>query len=287
LSALRRALWGYAFLLPALLILGAFVFYPILFGLPLSLTDYSVIGKTHFVGLANFRRALASHEFWISLKNSLFYLFVVPPIQILSILLAVLVNRNLPGIGFFRAVYYLPVVTSMVAVAITWQWIYGGHGLLNAILLRLGLVSRPIYWNSNTHTALPAVMFITLWKGLGYYMVIYLAGLQAIPKEVIEAARIDGAGSPQVIRWVIVPLLRPYILVCSLLSTIAAVRVFDEVYVIHPNGGPLHATLVSSLYIYREAFLRFDFGYAAAVGLLISVVLLIPSILLFRWGREP
>ena len=151
---------------------------------------------------------------------------VVPPLQILSIILAVLLNRKLPGTGVFRTMYYIPVVTSLVAVAITWRWLYQDRGLLNGFLSALGVIHplEPVGFLTDPNIALWSVMAVTLWKGLGYYMVIYLAGLQSVPAELGEAAEIDGANKLQKLFRVTIPLLRPYVLFCSLLSTIAALR---------------------------------------------------------------
>lgn len=278
-------LFAYACLLPALLVLGAFVFYPILRGLPLAFTNYSVVGETAWVGWANFARALTDPAFRAACRNTLTYLLVVPCIQVLAILLAWLVNRRVRGIALFRAAYFLPVVTSMVAVAILWGWIYQEQGLLNHLLIRAGLLERPVGWLSDPRLALPAVMLVTLWKGLGYYMVIYLAGLQSIPRELEEAAAVDGCGTLGVVRHITVPLLRPFILFAALISAQAALHVFDEVAVM-TDGGPVHATLTVALYAYKMAFKQFDFGYGAAISWLLGVISWVLVVLLFRAYRE-
>lgn len=289
MSSRRRAVTthiiAYLFLLPALLFLGIFLFYPIIRGLPLAFTDYSVVGETHWVGLANFKRALSDDNFRLAYLHSLQYLLVVPVIQFLAILMAALVNRELPGIRLFRTAYYVPVVTSMVAVAITWKWLYQGNGLINWVLLNLHIISKPIAWLADARWALPAVMMVTLWKGLGYYMVIYLAGLQSIPRELNEAAQIDGAGAWAVLRHITMPLLQPFILLCSLVSAQGALQVFDEVFVM-TDGGPNGATMVNQVYTYQVAFKNFEFGRAAAIGLLAGVVSWVLAILMFRVFRD-
>ncbi|CAH0118184.1 MULTISPECIES: carbohydrate ABC transporter permease [unclassified Paenibacillus] len=273
------------FMAPGLILLVLFVFWPIIYSVPLALTNYSVIGKTDFVGFDNFVKAFQDKNFITSLVNSLLYVIVVPFIQIISILMAILVNSNVRGIKLFRTAYYIPVVTSMVAVALIWGWLLNQNGVVNYVLTSVGLMQERITWLSDKHTALWTLMFITMWKGLGYYMMIYLAGLQSIPKDMTEAAMIDGANRWQSIRKVTIPLLKPYVFFCSLISLMAAIRVFDEVFVL-TQGGPGTATLTSSLYIYQQGFQKFNFGYSSALGLVVSVIIGALSIIIFRFNRK-
>ncbi|WP_237690951.1 carbohydrate ABC transporter permease [Paenibacillus caui] len=273
------------FMLPGLLLISIFVFWPIIYGIPLSFTNYSVISETHNVGFANFAEAFRDRDFIISLLNSLTYVIVVPFIQIASILLAILVNRRLPGVKLFRTAYYIPVVTSMVAVALIWSWLLGNNGVVNYLLMKGGLISEQVSWLSDSRTALYVLMFITMWKGLGYYMMLYLAGLQGIPSDLYEAAKVDGAGSLRLIWSITIPLLRPHILFCSLISLMGAIRVFDEVYIL-TKGGPGTATLTSSLYIFQKGLEQFNFGYASALGLIVSVIIGALSIGVFVFNRK-
>lgn len=270
---------------PGLLVITVFVLFPIVYSIPLSLTNYSVLGETKFIGLDNFTKAFRDDDFLISLYNSVLYIMVVPVLQLLSILMAILVNSRIPGIKAFRAAYYIPVVTSMVAVALMWNWLLSQNGVVNYILISLGLTDEKIGWLTTSSTALYVLMFITLWKGLGYYMMLYLAGLQSIPADLYEAAIMDGASQSQRIRHITIPLLRPYIFFCSLISLMGAIRVFDEMFVL-TNGGPGTATLTSSLYIYQQGIAKFDFGYASALGLIVSVIIGALSVLLFRFNRR-
>lgn len=286
-AARHRALFGWLFILPTLLIFLVFVIFPILLSVPLAFFNLSLQLEPTFVGLAHFRRLLTDDGFWNAMTHSFIYLAVVPPLQILSIILAVLLNRKLPGTGMFRTMYYIPVVTSLVAVAITWRWLYQDRGLLNGLLASLGVIHPldPIGFLTDPNIALWSVMAVTLWKGLGYYMVIYLAGLQSVPAELGEAAEIDGANKLQKLFRVTIPLLRPYVLFCSLLSTIAALRVFDEVWVM-TEGGPIDSTAVASTYLYETGFRQFDFGYASAVGLALGLVLTTASVAVFLFNRR-
>ena len=237
-------------------------------------------------GLGEFAARGPARDFWYGLTNSLRYLIVVPIIQFLAIGLAMLVNRQLPAIGFFRTAYYIPVVTSFAVVGLIWSWMYNPQGPINFILVRLGLMSpnNPSSLLSNPDIAIYAIMVVTIWKGLGYYMVLYLAGLQSIDKNLEEAAVIDGASRVQVFWNITIPGLRPVILVCSLLSTISAIKVFEEIYTM-TSGGPAGSTFTAMFFVINQAFSNFRYGYAAAAGLVIAVVSLVFGIINFRLTR--
>lgn len=282
---MRSSLMAYAFMAPALILLVLFVFYPIVYSIPLAFTDYSAIGDTSFVGLDNFKRAFADSEFWTAMKNSALFVACVPVLQILSILLAVVVNTKLRGITFFRVLFYIPVVTSMIAISIMWSFIFNPDGIINSVLLSNGIISQPIYFLADTRYALVSLMFVTIWQGLGYYMMLYLAGLQSVPEEMQEAAMIDGAGKVTVFFRVTLPLLKPYIWFCTLFSVLSALGVFDIVFAM-TKGGPDKATMVMNLYTYNKAFGTFEFGYSAAAGLIMSVVTTAFSLVIFFYGRK-
>lgn len=291
----RTLLIAYGFMLPMLALKLVYTFWPIGFGTYLAFTDYNIINPPKWVGLKNFEELFGfgtfagrgpDRDFWYGLVNSVKYVLIVPVIQILSIGLAMLVNRQLPAIGFFRTAYYVPVVTSFAVVGLMWGWMYNQYGPINFVLTRLGLMNpaNPTNLLSNPDLALYAVMFVTLWKGLGYYMVLYLAGLQNIDRNLEEAAVIDGAGRWQVFWHITIPGLRPVILVCSLLSTISAVKVFEEIFVM-TAGGPAGSTYTAMYFVYAQAFQNFRYGYAAAAGLVVAVVSLIFGIINFRLTR--
>jgi len=281
----RSTLIAYLFLLPALGLLAVFTFYPVIYGTVLSLFSYDIINPPRYVGLEQFQKLLRDRYFWIALTNSAKYVLVVPVIQLCSILLAVLVNRKLRGIQAFRAAYYIPVITSWPVVGIMWTWMYDQAGVVNWVLRALGILDRPLSWLSHPTVTLYAVMFVTLWKGLGWYMVIYLAGLQSIPTEYEEAAGIDGASRAGIFWHVTVPLLRPYVLLASLISTMAAVKVFEEIYVM-TRGGPFFSTYTMFMYIFDEAFQELNMGYAAALAVVLAAVILVFSVLNFRVFRR-
>ncbi len=273
------------FLAPALLLLGTFTFYPVAYGTALSLFEYDVISPPRFVGLAHFRELVDDRFLHIALANSAKFLLVVPVLQVMSIGLAVAVNRPLRGIRWFRAAYYLPVVTSMVAAGLMWRWLLEQDGLVNYLLTKAGLLDRPVAWLGHPDLALYAVMFVTLWKGLGFYMVIYLAGLQAVSPEFEEAAVCDGASRWQVFRHVTLPLLRPSILLASTISAIAALKVFEEVYVM-TGGGPMFRTYTMFFYIFDRGFQQLELGYAAAIALVLAAAVMALSAVNFTIFRR-
>ena len=227
--------------------------------------------------------------FYEALKNTLKYVLVVPPIQIASILLAILVNQKIKGITFFRTLYYVPVITGVVIIGYCWKFVYQPNGLLDSTLAILNL--KPLSWLGDRRYALYSIMFVTFWRGLGYYMVLYLAGLQDIPNDVMEAARIDGANLWQTITRIYLPLLRRTILVCTVLSTMAALRVFEEIYVMSAGSTgsmPMNGTVTLVYMIYDKAFGQFglQFSYSAALAVILSVFIGIFTVLSFRLERR-
>lgn len=286
-TKLRNTFLAWAFMLPAMVILVIFVFYPIVYSIPLAFTNYSVFAETKFVGLANFKRLLNDKDFFTALTNSLKFVIVVPILQLLSIALALQMNKKLPGTTFFRVLTYLPVVTSMVAVSIIWKFIFDSNGILNNFLTEYSIISKPIKFLSSAKMALPTMMAITIWQGLGYYMMIYLSALQHFPEELVEAAVLDGA-SPWRIFWSIrLPLLQAQIWFCSMVSIIAALGVFDVVFTLtNGSGGPNKSTYVVNLYSYIQAFSKFDFGYSAAIGLVLAVITTVFSIVMEIYNRK-
>ena len=284
---LRNTLIAWCFMAPAMAILLVFVFYPIVYSIPLAFTDYSVFGETAFTGLTNFKRLIADPDFWLAVKNSCVFVLMVPILQVLSIALALLVNRKLRGTAVFRVLIYLPVVTSMVAVAIIWKFIFDPNGLVNGLLMEWGWIEAPIRFLSSRALALPTMMAITIWQGLGYYMMIYLSALQHFPEDLIEASVLDGASGWQTFWKVRIPLLQPQIWFCSMVSTIAALGIFDVVFTItNGTGGPDKSTYVINFYSYFQAFNKFDFGYSAAIGIVLALITLVFNLALNVYQKK-
>jgi putative chitobiose transport system permease protein len=283
-ASLKRRLRPWLFLAPALVLLGTFTFWPVLWGSYLAFTEYNFLTPPRWVGLANFEDLLQDTVFYISMKNSLLYLAIVPAIQLGALALAVLVNNSLPGIKFFRAAFYTPVVTSVSVVGIMWGWMYNEQGLINAVLESLRVIDQPIGWLSDDRLALFSVMAVTLWRGLGWYMVLYLAALQAIPKDLEEAAMLDGATRVQRFWRITVPMIMPTILLCTVLSTLSAVKVLEEILIM-TKGGPVSSTYTGLYYAYDQGIRAFNFPRALAASLVVSFFCIALAWLNFRFIR--
>jgi putative chitobiose transport system permease protein len=286
---------AWAFLAPALLLLALSVLIPAAMALAMSFfrTGLNLAEPLQFVGWANYRRLLADPMVWKVTGTTFLYLVgVVPPILAGSLALAVLVNRQLPAIHWFRAAFYTPVLVSLVVAAIAFRWLYAENGLINGWLLALlgptGLIPQgfqPIGFLTQPVLALPAVMLVTLWKGLGYYMVIFLGGLQSIPAELYEAAALDGSTGLRRHLDITLPLLRPYITLVAVISAIGATKVFEEVFLM-TQGGPADATRTLVYYVYDQAFSELEISYACTVGLALFLIVLLLSLLRVLFAGE-
>ncbi len=271
----------YLFLLPAMLLLGLTVFYPALQAFFLSFTRYDLLmAEPQWIGLKNFQRLGRDRVFWQTLSNTFLYLVCVVPLLVtLPLGLAILANQKLRGIQLFRAAYYAPVVISMVVAGFAWKWLYEKDGLLNQLLHGIGLPIIP--WLTSTQWSIFSVMAVTVWKGLGYYMVIYLAGLQAIPADLYEAAAIDGSDGNQRHWDITIPLMRPYLFLVAVISAISATKVFEEIFIM-TRGGPLNSSKTIVYYVYEQAFspsTESSFSYGCTLGLVLFVIILLLSLL--------
>lgn len=286
---IQRQLTPYLFLLPALLILGLTVFWPALQAFYLSFTqyEYDLTQPPQWAGLANFRRLWVDPVFWQTLRNTVLYLVVVVPILVVfPLALAILVNQKLRGMHWFRAAYYTPVVISMVVAGIAWKWLYAQNGLLNQLLKQLGIsATSGIPWLTSPKLAIFSVMAVTVWKGLGYYMVIYLAGLQSISADLYEAAAIDGSDGISKHWDITVPLMKPYLVLVAVISAISATKVFEEVYIM-TQGGPRNSSKTIVYYLYEQAFQNLEMSYACTIGLVLFLVILGMSILNLKLTKK-
>lgn len=276
------------FLLPALLMIGIFYIYPILQAFMWSVQDYLLIaGEGTFVGLDNFRYIFQDRLFWRALTNSLLFLVVVLPFNIfLPMLVASVVNQKVKGTGLFRVIYYSPVVTPMVVAALMWRMLYVESGFVGNLVQFLGLYDRPTNLLMQTSTALFAVTVITVWKGLGYYMMIYLAGLQSISDEVYEAASMDGASPFQKFFKITVPMLAPSVTLVSIMTIINGLKVFEEI-ALTTGGGPAGATTTLVIYIF-DKFRNLEVSTASAAGIVLLVLAATGSIIQLKLnsGKE-
>jgi putative chitobiose transport system permease protein len=281
--AKKRAITPYLFLAPSLLVIAVFILYPIIAVVYYSFTDYNIITPPVWVGLKNYQQLLKDPIFWQALEHSIIYLLVTPVLIFLCIILAIVVNRKLPGIHIFRAIYYIPVISGSIAVGIAWRLMLDTNGLLNGVLISLGVINEPIQWLAEPAYTLTIAMLLTIWLGLGYYMMIFLAGLQNIPEELYDAALIDGCSSWQKHLHVSIPGLRPQITFVAVISSLAALEVFNEIYILTGGlGGILNSGVTMVFYLWRQAFRLNHAGYAAAVAIVLLVITLAFSILNIR-----
>jgi len=273
----------YLFLAPALLVIGVFILYPILAVIYYSFTEYDIVTAPVWIGLRNYQQLWNDEVFWLALRNSFIYLLVTPILIVLCILLAIVVNRKLPGINAFRAIYYVPVISGSIAVGYAWRMLFDTNGLINGTLLSLGLIKESIQWLAEPMLTLPIAMALTIWLGLGYYMMIFLAGLQNIPEELYDAALIDGCNGIQKHWHVSVPGLRPQITFVAVISALAALEVFNEIYTLTGGlGGILNSGVTMVFYLWKQAFKLQHAGYASAIAMALLVITLIFSIVNIR-----
>jgi raffinose/stachyose/melibiose transport system permease protein len=277
------------FLLPALILFLLFVVYPVFRSLYFSMYDWNGLGPaTNFVGLQNFKDILADKVFLKALRNALLIIAFSLGAQLpLALALAVMVGRNLPGRGIFRTIFFMPYVLSEVNVAIMWMLVYNpdpDRGLLNAIAVQVG--SKPIGWLSNPNLVLFSVFLALTWKYFGFHMLLYLAGLQNIPVELEEAARIDGANSFQNFFSITLPLLGSTIRTSVYLSVLGSIQQFILVWIM-TKGGPVNASETLATYMYRFGFVRFELGYGSAVAIYMFTICLIFSLIYQSLTRRP
>lgn len=293
-SSRRRneTIMAWVFSAPAIILLIVFLVIPFLMAFGLAFTDQRLVPNpnlpTQFVGLRNFVRLVQDEAFLRGLLNNFYFVAVVVPVQTsLALLLAVLVNQKLKGMNAFRTIYFAPVVTSMVVVAIVWTFLYNpGQGLINAFIQtisfgRLG----PYNWLLDTKLVFPAIMLLSIWQGVGFQMVIYLAGLQEIPQDLYEAAEVDGANKLQQFFFITLPQLRNTTIFVILATTILAFKLFDQVKVM-TNGGPQNASMTTMLYIIELGWRRLKVGYASAISIVFFLIVLGVSLLQRRFLRE-
>ena len=279
----KYSITPYLFLAPALVVIAIFILYPIFAVVAYSFTDYNIVTPPEFVGLRNYQQLVKDPIFWQALQHSFIYLLVTPVLIILSVLLAIVVNRELPGIHAFRALFFIPVISGSIAVGIAWRLMLDTNGIINGILLGLGVLQEPIQWLAEPAFTLPIAMLLTIWLGLGYYMMIFLAGLQNIPEELYDAALIDGCSSWQKHWYVSIPGLRPQITFVAVISSLAALQVFNEIYILTGGlGGILNSGVTVVFYLWRQAFRLQHAGLASAIAMVLLLITLLFSILNIR-----
>lgn len=263
----------YLFLLPALAVLVVFFFIPFVQTIILSFKDYSnSIYDPAFIGMGNYIQLFKSPVFYQILGNTFLYLFIaVPFLVIFPLFLAILINQKIRMVTTYKLLIYFPVIVSIVVAAIAFKWLYAGEGILNYFISLFNI--EPIGWLTDTRFALLSVAFVTIWKGVGYYMMIYLASLMSVPQELYEACEVDGAGFFRKHLTVTIPQIMPTIALVTTISSISALKVFAEIYVM-TKGGPLNSSKTMVYYIYERAFENLDLGYASALSVVLLIIVM-------------
>jgi multiple sugar transport system permease protein len=282
---MRREWTAYLFLSPALLLFAIFTVFAVGYSFYLSFHAWNILETSKpFVGLDNYTDLFSDRRFKQSVVNTVYYtILTVPMSMILGLLIALLLNQQIRARGLFRTCFYLPVVTPLVVAAIIWKWVYNGdYGLLNYYLMRIGLIDDPLLWLSDKSLAMPAVAIMSIWKGVGFNMVIFLAGLQAIPQDYYDAAKIDGASGFRRLRDITIPLLSSTTFFLLIISVLGSFQVFTQVFVM-TNGGPVGRTNTVVYQIYTTAFKNFDMGYASAMAYALFAMMFVLTLVQMRF----
>jgi len=284
--------WGeetfaaYLFLIPSLVIFVAFTFFPAIYSIVVSLFRWNMPMKPVFIGFENytylFTDAIEAPIFWKSILNTFYFALGVPINLFLSLLIALLLNRKMRGVGIFRTAFFLPTITSVTAISVVWLWLFhpAQYGLFNTILIQLGIPLQR--WLRDPLLAMPCLIMMGVWSGMGYNIIIFLAGLQSIPRMFYEAAQIDGANRISLFRYITWPLLGPTIFYILTIGTINSLKAFTEIDVM-TQGGPLNATNTMAYYLYQNAFQFFQMGKASAIAVLLFIMLIVLTWIQFRY----
>jgi multiple sugar transport system permease protein len=284
----RREWSAYAFLAPGLIVFSLFTAFALGFAFYLTFHEWNIIEPDKpFVGLDNYKDLVDDERFRRSVINTLYFTGASVPLGMaIGLAIALLLNQPLRGRGILRTLYFLPVVTPFVVVSIIWKWLYNGDfGLFNYYLLKTHLINEPLAWLADKQLAMPSVVLMTVWTSIGFSMVVYLAGLQAIPEELYEASRVDGAGPWARFRHITLPLLAPTTLFLAVIGIIGSFQVFTQIFVM-TSGGPVDRTTTMVFYVYESAFKFFEMGYASTLAFVLFVMLLGFTVLQLRLYRR-
>lgn len=281
----REAAWAFLFLTPFFLGLLFFILGPVLASLAISFTNWDLLSPPRWIGLGNYREMLGDRLFWIALKNTLYFTVVsVPVTLVLALGLAALMNRKLRGISLLRAIYFFPVTASIVAVSLLWAWMYTpDFGIINYLFSLVGLPK--VNWLVDPKMAMPSVIIMSVWRGLGFNIVVFLAGLQSIPRDLYEAAELDGAGGWAQFWQITVPLLTPTLFFATIMALISSFQVFEQTYIM-TQGGPGNATLTLVYQIFLNGFTYLRMGYASALSFVLFAILFVITIVQVNLQRK-
>lgn len=290
-STLRR-MWrersAYGFLAPGLILFSVFTVFALLFAFYLTFHEWNILEPDKpFVGLENYRDLIHDKDFGQSIINTAYFTGASVPVgMVIGLAVALLLNQPIRGRGILRTLYYLPTVTPFVVVAIIWKWLYNGdYGLFNFYLLKAHLIDQPLVWLSSKDLAMPAVVVMSVWTSVGFSMVVYLAALQAVPQELYESAKMDGAGPWARLRYVTLPMLAPSTLFLMVMGIIGSFQIFTQIFIM-TSGGPVNRTTTMVYYIYEAAFKFYEMGYASTLAYGLFVLLLVFTALQLRLYRK-
>ena len=277
--------WAAVFIAPLTIGFVLFAVLPLLFSLYTAFTNWNGLSTPTFTGLDNFRLMMADNYFWQSLWNTFFLMLAIPIGLAISLVLAMAMNRRMPGRSLFRVIYYLPVVTSLAAISILWQWaLNGDFGLINQGLALIGIDGPN--WLMDAATSKPALVMMLVWKGLGFSMLLYLAALQSVPRSLYEAAELDGAGQWSTFAHITFPMLRPVTFFLVVTNIIGGSQVFTEINIMTPNGGPEFSTATIVWYIWQKGFQNLQLGYATAMSLMLGLIIFVITFIQFRMNAR-
>ncbi len=281
----KEMIYGYLFILPPLIGFLIFVLFPFLYSLYGSFTDWDGLGQMNFIGLDNYKDLLTDDLFYKAMFNTFFLMLGIPIGLLLALLLALGLNRTIPGTTTFRVIYYIPVISSLAAVSITWNWAYNGdYGLVNQFLALFGIEGPN--WLANKDTVKPALIIMTVWKGLGYTMLLYLAALQSISRTYYEAAELDGANGWQIFRNITWPMVQPVTFFLVVTNIIGGSQIFTEMNIMTPTGGPEYSSASIVFYIWQKAFGNLQMGYASAMAMILGIFIFIITLVQFKMNER-
>lgn len=286
LRQMRKNWSAYLFLSPGMIHFIVFTLFAVSFAFYISFHKWNILETDKpFVGLDNYVRLFGDRRFHQALVNTLLFLVGVPLGMATGLCLALLLNTKIRGLAIYRTLFYIPVITPMVVSSIIWKWVYqGDYGLLNYFLLRLGIIQHKLYWLSDPDLALPAMIVMGIWSGAGSQMIIYLAGLQAIPEELYDSAKVDGANGFQRLVFITIPCLAPTTFFLFITSTISTFQIFSQIYIM-TSGGPLGRTSTIGYYLYEKGFKHLDMGYATALSFALFAMIFIFTMLQMKYSR--
>lgn len=276
-----------AFLFILIPIIGFVLFsmIPFFISLYASFTDWNGIGQMNFIGMKNYQNLIKDKYFWQTLSNTFYLMLGIPIGLMISFLLASALSRKIVGKTIFRVIYYIPVVSSLAAISILWQWAYNGDfGLVNQVLDLVGIEGPN--WLQNVNTVKPAIIIMAVWKGVGYSMLLYLAAIQSVPRTFYEAAELDGASAFQRFRYITWPMVKPITFFLIVTNIIGGSQIFTEINIMTPTGGPQYASASVVWYLWRQAFSNWKMGYASAISVVLGIIIFIITALQFYMNRR-